>query len=436
MASAIARIAEPAHPRLVRSLRQWELAAVAVNGVIGAGIFGLPSRVYALAGTWSLPAFFVCALLAGLIVLCFAEVSSRFTDTGGPYLYAREAFGPVAGFSVGWLLWLARITAFAANSSLLLDYAGYFYPQLAAGWERKLAAAFVVSVFLVLNLAGIRQTARASNCLSAIKLGALAIFAIAGLFFVHWDRLALTVPFVPRTFSGAVLLLVYAFTGFEMAAVPAGEARDPRSTLPAALIGSVGVTALLYFAIQMVCIGTVPGLGQSQRPLADAASCMLGGAGAVALAVVAVLAIAGNLNVLMLSASRLPFAMAERGELPAALASTHRRFRTPHIALLATATVIYLLTVSGTFSYAVTISAISRLVAYLATCLALPTLRRSAAYPPLLRLPLGSSIAAAASLAIVWLLSQCAWREARDTAIAAGVGMLIYALGRSGRGLL
>src|SRR5262245_56062754 len=101
---------------LIRGIRRWDLVAMSINGIIGAGIFGLPSQAHALVGPYSLITFIVCALVVALIVVCFAEVGSRFSETGGPYLYAREAFGPVVGFEVGWLMWLARVTAFAANS--------------------------------------------------------------------------------------------------------------------------------------------------------------------------------------------------------------------------------------------------------------------------------------------------------------------------------
>src|SRR4051812_35209735 len=113
---------------LVRSIRKWDLIAVAVNSVIGAGIFGLPSKVFGLAGPYSLFAFLLCGVFAAMIVLCFAEVSSRYRDTGGPYLYAREAFGPATGFAIGWLMWIARITAFATNTTVMLGYVSLFWP--------------------------------------------------------------------------------------------------------------------------------------------------------------------------------------------------------------------------------------------------------------------------------------------------------------------
>src|SRR5215831_7217338 len=105
---------------LVRGIGRWDFVALTVNAMVGAGIYGLPSRIYSLTGVWSVLAYLVCAALVTLITLCFAEVGSRFSETGGPYLYARVAFGSVIGFEVGWLLWLARVTAFAALCNLLL----------------------------------------------------------------------------------------------------------------------------------------------------------------------------------------------------------------------------------------------------------------------------------------------------------------------------
>ena len=126
----------PVASGLIRAIRRWDLTALAVNAIIGAGIFGLPAEVFRRIGVYSLAAFVVCALVVTLIILCFAEVSSRFTGTGGPYLYAREAFGPLVGFEVGWMIWIARVTAFAANCNLLIGYLGFFVPAAGAGAGR------------------------------------------------------------------------------------------------------------------------------------------------------------------------------------------------------------------------------------------------------------------------------------------------------------
>src|SRR5204862_3645246 len=132
-------------PGLLRSLRPWDVVAVCLNGVIGAGIFGLPSRVFALAGNYSLISFGVCAVCVSLIVLSFAEVASRFSGTGGPYLFARETYGDAAGFGVGWLVWVARVTSFAATCSLLPDYLVFFFPAAATGIPRAPIVTVIVA---------------------------------------------------------------------------------------------------------------------------------------------------------------------------------------------------------------------------------------------------------------------------------------------------
>src|SRR6266576_1920400 len=142
---------------LVRGIRRWDLVAVTINGIIGAGIFGLPSKVYGLIGAYSLIAFVVCALVVMLIILCFAEVGSRFNETGGPYLYAREAFGPMVAFEVGWLVWLARLTAFAANCNLMISYLGFFWPAANNFWPRATVIVLVVLALTAINILGVRQ---------------------------------------------------------------------------------------------------------------------------------------------------------------------------------------------------------------------------------------------------------------------------------------
>ena len=206
---------------LVRGIRRWDLVALAINGIIGAGIFGLPSKVYSLIGAYSLIAFVVCALVVALIILCFAEVSSRFDETGGPYLYAREAFNPAVAFEIGWLFWLARVTAFAANCNLLISYLSYFWLSATNPFWRATVIVFVVTVLAIINLLGIREAAVFSNVFTVGKLVPIIIFVAAGLFFLNPGAYELGAPPTTGAFSQSVLLLVYAFTGFEMATIPA-----------------------------------------------------------------------------------------------------------------------------------------------------------------------------------------------------------------------
>ena len=411
---------------LVRGIRRWDLVAITINGIIGAGIFGLPSKVYSLIGTYSLIAFVVCALVVALIILCFAEVSSRFEETGGPYLYAREAYAPAVAFEIGWLIWLARVTAFAANCNLLINYLSYFWLQATTPFWRASVIVFVVTVLALINLLGIRQAAIVSNVFTIGKLVPIIIFIAAGLFFLNPGAYEFGPRPTTAAFSQSVLLLVYAFTGFEMATIPAGEVRDPQRNLPRALLIAILVVAVLYIMIQVVCVGTLPGLAQSQKPLADAGSQFLGAAGGAIISAGAIVSITGNLNILLLSGSRLPFAMAEQRQLPAFIGSVHSKFFTPYVSILITAGLMLFLTLKSSFVAALTISTIARLVTYGATCLSLPLFRaRRETSAALFRLPGGTIIAILSLALIIWLLLS-ALQEAKAAAIAAAAGLAIY----------
>ena len=415
-------MAQPTQEGLIRGIGRWDLVAVAINAIIGAGIFGLPSRVFALVGTYSLLAFVVCAIVVALIILCYAEVGSRFTETGGPYLYAREAFGTAVGFEVGWLMWLARLTAFAANCNLLIDY----LPATARYW-REAIIVVVVAALAAINILGVRDAARVTNLFTVGKLIPIVLFIAVGMFFLNSQNYSFGARPAYGDFSSSVLILIYAFSGFEMAAIPAGEVRDPQRDLPLALITAIGVVALLYISIQVICIGALPALATSKKPLADASSIFLGKAGAAIISAGVVVSIVGNLNVIILAGSRLPFAMAERGELPRFISATHERFRTPHVAILITSALALGLTLWSTFSKQVNLSVIARLISYSVTCAALLVFRRKQSAPPaMFKAPAGVAVAIAALLLSLWLLSNSNRLDVRDSLVAAAVGLLIY----------
>jgi amino acid transporter len=278
-----------------------------------------------------------------------------------------------------------------------------------------------------INFVGVRQAAIVSNAFTVGKLIPIIIFIAVGLFFLNPHAFALGARPTAGAFSQSVLLLIYAFTGFEMAAIPAGEVRNPKKYLPRALLIAIGVVAIFYILIQIVCVGTLPELAQSQRPLADAGTRFMGTAGGAIISAGAIVSIMGNLNILVLSGSRIPFAIAQQGQLPAFIAKVHRRFATPHVAILITGLVMLLLTLNSSFVAALTISAIARLVTYGATCLSLPVFRRRSDMPPaVFRVPGGTIIAISALLLAAWLLANSTWQEARAAAIAAAVGLLIY----------
>jgi amino acid transporter len=412
---------------LAREIRRWDLVAVAINGVIGAGIFGLPSRVFALLGPYSVMAFVACAMVVGLIVLCFAEVGSRFRATGGPLLYAREAFGSVVGFEVGWLIWLARLTAFGANCNLLVSYLAYFVPEAAAAGWRELVIVTVVGALTALNIVGVRDATRVGNFFTIGKLIPIVLFIAVGAWFIQPSNFSGRADLGYQTFSASVLLMIYAFTGFEMAAIPAAEIRDPQRDLPRALLTAIALVAVVYIGIQVVCIGTLPSLATSTRPVADAASLFAGRAGGALITAGVLVSIIGNLNVLILSASRLIYAMGEGNDIPRVMAFTHRAYRTPVVAIVTTAAVAMALTLWSTFGKQVNLSVIARLTSYGVTCAALIVLRRRPGAPAaMFRAPAGIAVAIVTMLAIVWLLTNATALDVRDTAVAAAIGLAIY----------
>lgn len=415
--------------KLVRGMGRWDLTAVAINIIIGTGIFLLPARVTGLIGTYSLFAFLACAIIVGLIVLCFAEVSSRFESTGGMYLYAREAFGPVVGFEVGWLYWIVRVAGTAANCNALLIYLEFFFPAANTGAVRVAIISIVIAGLTVVNILGVRESAILTNVFTVGKIVPLLVFVAVGLFFIQPSNFTFgEVPTLPK-FSEAILVLIYAYVGFEAAVIPAGETKDPKRSLPFALLTALAFCTLLFILIQIVTVGTLSGLADSKRPLADAAGQFLGSFGATFIAIGALISILGNLNGGFLATTRLPFAMAEQRELPRAIAKTHDRFRTPYVSIVLTAIVILILTIQSSFLSAVTISVVVRLIVYATTCISLPVFRYWKKDVPdaAFKTPYGLVVAVLSLVLIGWLLTdKQVLDQALSIGIAAFLGLVIY----------
>lgn len=414
--------------KLIRGLGRWDFTAVVINTIIGAGIFGLPARVYAQIGSFSLLAFVACALIIGLIVLCYAEVASRFSSTGGPYLYARETFGTAVGFEVGWLYWIVRVATFAANCNLFVTYLAFFVPGASDRALRIVLVSAVVLVITAVNIAGIRESAVMTNIFTVGKLVPLLVFAVVGMFFIQPGNFNFEAVPEYSSFSSAVLLLIYAFVGFEASVVLSGETREPSRTIPFGLIVGLVVVAIFYILIQIVSIGTLPGLATSERPLADAAASFLGPLGAGFITIGALISIFGNLNVGVLASTRMLFAMSEQRDLPPVFERTHKKFKTPYAAIIATSIVILILTIQSSFLTAVAIATITRLLVYATTCLALPILKRSERGPAPFSVPLGIVAAVLSIVLIIWLLTRVDFaKEGLAVIIAAAVGIVLFA---------
>jgi basic amino acid/polyamine antiporter, APA family len=383
-----------ATPTLVRAIGRWSMVALAVNCIIGSGIFGLPSILAGLVGRWSPEAVLMAGVAMGVIVACYGEVASQFTETGGHYLYIRQAFGRFAGLQVGWMNLLSRLTGCAASVNLLVISLGEFWPHSSAPLPRLAVVSLFVGTLAAANYRGVAQGSLVSNVSVIAKLVPLTVVCVVGLLYLA-VRPGAAAAAAAAAGGGAddwlkaTLILFFAYGGYEAALAPVGEAKDPRRDAPFALFVALGVVMLFYTALQFVVVGVLPDAAHSVRPLADVAQVTMGRAGAVLISLGAIVSVYGYLSANLLTNPRAMFALAERGDFPPWFAAIHARFRTPYLSIVVFAAVVWGFALFGNFAWNVTLSAVARLFYYAAVCAAVPALRSKQPGAARLRLPGG-----------------------------------------------
>jgi basic amino acid/polyamine antiporter, APA family len=367
-----------AQPQLVRAIGRWSLVALAVNAIVGSGIFGLPAVIAATVGSASPWVVLSGGLVMAVIVSCYAEVASQFTGSGGSYLYVRYTFGRLAGIQVGWLNLLTRFTAYAAAVNLFVQYLGQFIPEVAQPVPRLIVITLLVGTLVLVNYRGVSGGTLVSNVSAVAKLIPLALICVIGVGYLltHPPTVATVAQAGADGWFKAMLLLFFAYGGYEAILIASGEAKDPRKDAPFALFVGLLVVSLIYTLIQFVVVGVLPDAAHSDRPLADVAGTLIGPAGAGLVAVAALISVCGFLSAHMLTGSRSIFSLADLGDFPRGFAVVHPRFRTPHVAIMTFGSLIWLFAAFGSFSWNVTLSAVGRLVYYALVCAAVPVLRR------------------------------------------------------------
>jgi amino acid transporter len=417
----------PNEGTLQRSLDLPDVIALGINGVIGQGIFLLPGLAVARLGPAAIAAVLVAGAISFLIALCFAEVGSRFTTTGGAYVYAREAFGDFVGFEVGWMTCCVAVIAWAALANGLTVVLGHFIPAVASGWLQPVTAIAVMAFLAGINLVGARQGALISTLSSVAKLIPLLLFVAVG--FTQIDG-ALFEPFAPMGWGGlaeTTLLVLYAFVGFETLVVPAGEMTNPRRNVPLAMLAVMTVVTLVYVSVLAVSIGTFPGLAGHPTPVSAAALGVLGPIGGTLVAGGIVISVFGTNAGAALVSPRRFFAMADRGDLPRFLARVHPRTGVPWVSVLVTFALAAALTLTGTFKELATLSVVARFVQYIPTCLAAIVLRRRDTEEPQgFRLPFGPALPILTVGLCCWLLANTAPEKLLIGCGALAVGVPLY----------
>ena len=379
-------------PDLVRAIGRWSLAGLVINSILGSGVFGLPSVVAGLIGRASLWAVPLAGVAIAIVIACYAEVASQFSETGGTYLYIRAAFGRFTGIQMGWFAMLSRFTAAAAAANLFVVYLGALWPDATLPIPRFVLITVLVWVLAGVNYRGVRAGAQMSDVVVAAKLVPLAIVCCAGAYYLISAHRVIPPPTPPADTGAwlkAMLALVFAYGGFEAALNPMGEAKDPRRDAAFALFVSLATISVLYIVIQWVVVGVLPDPGHSDRPLADAMAIMWGRPGAALIALGAMISVYGYLSANMLTGPRSTFAFAERGDFPLWFATVHPRFRTPHLSIVVFAALVWVLALLGGFAWNVTLSAASRLLYYGLICAAVPMLRKKQPDAAAFRLPAG-----------------------------------------------
>ena len=416
--------------KLVRAVGFWGLVAMCINAVVGSGVFLLPTESYKLLGPFSLWAPLIFALPVFILVLCFAEAASHFSEPGGAYLYAKTAFGDFIGFETGWMNWLARVTSLAALSNGFVVSLARIFPSLGTASARIAVILISIGILTAIHYVGVKYGAASIYVFTLGKLIPLVGFIIVAL--IAWKHnpipASMHLPGPGTDWSGAALFMLFAYAGFENMGVPAGEFRNPRKELPRALLVGTLAIAAIYVLAQLGAMSALPDLSKTATPIADAAAALIGPLGAIIVTLGALLSMAGTNSGTVLEGSRMLYAISLGRPRLRAISYVHPSFRTPTVAILIHVAFAAVLACAGSFAKLAMLSAVARLTTYLFTCAAVPFLRKLSEgfrTPGLIIPILGTVI----SLVLFFTMNRFNFLAA---AIAIIVGALIYAVSRSG----
>ncbi|MDD1775690.1 MAG: APC family permease [Methanobacterium sp.] len=414
---------------LKRSLGLFDVVSLVIGTIVGADIYIAAAFGAGLLGPASVIAWILAGVMAITIALCFAECSSLVPQVGGPYAYAKEAFGDFFGFLVGWSLLIAAWSAIAVFPLAFISYLKFFFPNISLIVEIIVKILFVLFLTVV-NYYGVRQAGKANDILTILKIAPILIFTIAGIIYFILNPIILIsnfTPIAPLGFGGlgsALVLIFWAYVGFELVTVPSDEIIDSKKTIPLAIAIGMGIIALFYVVTNFVIIGLVPWmvLSTATAPLALAGFALVGTLGAVFLTFGALLSISGSDEAGILSSARIPYAMAGDGLLPKFFAKVHPKYGTPYVALIIQNTVTLIAAILGNISGLIILSVFTLLFCYLITCISVFPLRNK--YSGGFRLPW--IVPVLGILISIYMMTQCATYQIIVGTVLILLGVPIY----------
>ncbi|MDT9014102.1 APC family permease [Novosphingobium sp. APW14] len=412
---------------LKREIGRIGVATIAMNGVIGSGIFALPAVAIEQAGAFSPWLFLLCGILILTVALTLARNASFFETTGGPIVYTTAAFGRFIGFQTGLLIYVSRVAAIAASANLLVSYAVPLWSPLASGTPRTIAVVSYIVIATVLNAVGVRAGMAVLYLISILKLFPLLLLVLVGVPEIEWATIAGAKIAASETVGSTMLVLMYAFIGFEFSLINAGETRDARSAIPRTLVKTVLAVAIVYALIQLVAVSIGPDLGNSETPLVELAQRLMGPAGALLLSVGVVFSIGGGSLTSLLTAPRLTYALSRDGTLPGWFGAVNERTHVPVNSILFCGALSIALAVSQQFIWLATLSTIIRLLTYALCIAALPVIERKLPTEAgQFRIPGGLVIPGIALVLTVWLLTHSTLQSVLITGAVVAVGSIVF----------
>ena len=418
---------------LKRDIKYFGAAFLVLNAMIGSGIFALPGKVAVNAGLMSPWLFLVVGVVFLAVVLTFAELASYYDNSGGPVLYATHAFGPLAGFSTGWVLFVSRMTAFAANAGIMATYLGSLWDFFAGGLGRILVITVVILGLTYANVIGVKDGVRTMGVFTILKITPLLLLVLLGLQHVTSETLIPGGTLFFENVGGTSLLLIYAYVGFETLAVTAGETSRPRHILPRALVTTVIGTGVLYFLIVLVFVSVVPAENYDNATLVDVGRALAGPIGAIVITLTTVFSVGGNCAGSMISAPRLIFALGEHRQLPKWFAHVNEKYGTPDHSILVMGGLALAFALTSNFVELAVASSLSRLLAYILSIASLPIIRRQAdeetraqAY----HIKGGYTVPIIGLAICLWLTAQASSSDWKTIGILLAIGFALYAAER------
>lgn len=368
---------------LKQSLSFFDVMNLVIGAIVGADIYIAAAFGAGLLGPASILAWLIAGVMAIIIALCFAECSSIIPRVGGPYAYAKEAFGDFVGFLVGWALIIAEWSAIAVFPLAFVAYLTYFYPNMSPFLQVIIKILFVL-LLTVINLAGVRRAGKVNDVLTILKIAPILVFTAAAIIFFMFNPSVLAAnftPFFPLGLGGmgsALVLIFWAYIGFELVTIPSDEIINAKKTIPLALGVGMAVITIFYMVTNFLVVGTVPWheLSHASAPLALAGFAIMGSLGALLLTVGALFSISGSDEADILASARIPYAMAGDGLLPHVFAKIHPKYGTPYVSLVVQNTVTLIAAIFGTIDQLIILSVFTILFCYLVTCFAVFPLKK------------------------------------------------------------